>query len=307
MRLVWSIVLVAMLASVVSCGSPGPTPEDLEQVRAMKKELEQVRSDISTAEATSKDYAGGLLGLLASSRVEVLGVTEALLQQRIHASESGTAIEIKVPGTKPDPALAAQLEDEIAAERMELAREREELGTAGGLLGAVQQTAVATRQQTIALLEQRQLAAKYGLAVPAYSGDVASGSNRPRDTQGTGSKAAIRREILSVEVLNKHYSQDDDTVWLDLQFKATGLDKPARAIKGVLVLQDLFGEPKFRIGWTIDQPIAPGQTLGKETVGFSYNQFMDDHHWVRATELRNMNVVFEVTDVLYEDGTRADL
>ena len=45
----------------------------------------------------------------------------------------------------------------------------------------------------------------------------------------------------------------------DGEYIAEGLDKPARSIKGVFRVQDLFGETKGPIKWTITQPMSPGR------------------------------------------------
>ena len=90
------------------------------------------------------------------------------------------------------------------------------------------------------------------------------------------------------------------------QYTATGLDKPARAIKGTLNLQDLFGETKMRIAWTINDPINPGMATIEKGRGFEFNQFRDIHRWVRATDQKDMQATFSVKSILYEDGSRKD-
>jgi hypothetical protein len=83
-----------------------------------------------------------------------------------------------------------------------------------------------------------------------------------------------------------------------------GLDKPARAIKGVLRFTDLFGEQKFGLKWTLEKPITCTRTTYTDKgFGFEYNQFTDSHQWVRNTEIENMKVKFRVDSILYEDGT----
>ena len=93
----------------------------------------------------------------------------------------------------------------------------------------------------------------------------------------------------------------------NLELAATGLDKPARAIKGRVLFNDLFGETRFRLGWTINEPMNPGQVIRTSGEGFEYNQFKDDHQWVVSTAAKDLRVVYEVTSILYADGTRRDL
>ncbi len=89
----------------------------------------------------------------------------------------------------------------------------------------------------------------------------------------------------------------------DVGFDAKGLDKPARAIKGVLIFTDLFGEQKFGLNWTIDKPIAPGAAYVEKGSGFKYNQFNDAHQCILNTEKDNLKVKFRVDNILYQDGT----
>ena len=111
-----------------------------------------------------------------------------------------------------------------------------------------------------------------------------------------------------MKLLSKRFAEQNyqEFIWFDIEFTANGLDKPARAIKGILNLQDLFGEPKMRFNWTIDEPIKQGETIVERGTGFKYNQFIDSHQWVRATDLENMTASFAVKSILYQDGSRRD-
>lgn len=114
--------------------------------------------------------------------------------------------------------------------------------------------------------------------------------------------------IILVDILGKRYDSIDyqDYVFFDLRYTAKELDKPARAIKGKMLFQDLFGEPRLALGWTIDDPLSPGQTREERGTGFEYNQFMDDHQWARATATKDMKAVLHVNSIIYADGTRRD-
>ena len=72
----------------------------------------------------------------------------------------------------------------------------------------------------------------------------------------------------------------------------------------MLIIGDIFGEPKLRLRWTINQPLTPGIGYSEEGVGFEYNQFTDSHKWLRATDLKDMTFQFKVTDIIYQDGTQ---
>lgn len=82
-----------------------------------------------------------------------------------------------------------------------------------------------------------------------------------------------------------------------------GLNKPTRAVKGLLEFTDLFGEVKFRIGLTLNERLEPGRPFTQRGIGFEYNQFMAEHQWMRGTDKADMKVLFRVTNILYADGT----
>lgn len=318
MRLGRSLIPAILLClALTACGQQTPSPEDAQKISALQAELEQVRSEVTAAESKSTSLAGGLVKALVEARLEILKTTEALIQQRIHALESGAKITVEVASTEPNEERAAQLQQEIDSQLAELKRAKQEAAKYdGGLVGAMKEATVATQEQSIAMLRQRYLAAKYGLpgAVLAQGSSQAPGqeieSAQPSTIPSTDIPIPndVSSEVVVVKLLNKRFAEQEyeEFIWFDIQFTAEGLDKPARAIKGVLNLQDLFGEPKMRINWTIDQPTKPGQTLVEEGTGFEYNQFMDEHKWVRATDLSNMTASFTVRSILYQDGSRRD-
>ncbi|HUT55942.1 MAG TPA: hypothetical protein VM658_21300 [bacterium] len=318
MKFFWLFIPLLALCIVSLACAQRPSPEDVQKIAVLKTELEEVRSEVVAAEKKNSLLAGGLIKALVEARLEILKTTEALIQQRIHALETGATISIKVSGTEPNEELAARLGQEIETQLVELSKAQAEADKySGGLLAVMKQATVATQEQTVAMLRQRYLAAKYGLptvVLPATTGGAseqgigaASPSTSPSMSVDVPS-ADVSAEIVSVKLLGKRFSNQNyqQFILLDMEFTAKGLDKPARAIKGVLNLQDLFGEPKISINWTIDELMMPGQTFVKKGTGFEYNQFIDSHNWVRSTDLQNMTASFVVMSILYQDGSRRD-
>ncbi len=153
---------VVVLLALSGCFNKELTPEEKTLVNALRVDLVQTKQELSSANATAASY-GGLIKLLATARVEILKTNEALLEQRIQAIESGTKIKIELSGVEPNEALAASLLNEITATKSEVASEKAEAEQYGGLIKALKLSTVATREQTLAMLEQRYLSAKYGL------------------------------------------------------------------------------------------------------------------------------------------------
>lgn len=111
---------------------------------------------------------------------------------------------------------------------------------------------------------------------------------------------------LQPHLSNKRFDSQDyeEFIWFDIEWTVVECDKPVRAIKGKLHLQDLFGETKLALNWTLTRPPAQDESFTEEGVGFKYNQFIDSHDWVLATPLDDMTARFETISVVYEDGTQ---
>lgn len=160
--------LIATLVSITmltGCGTKELTPEQKQEVAALKVELSQTEGEISAAKHIEQQFSGGLIKNLTTARLEVLGTNKALLEQRINAIESGAKIDVVVSGVKPDPELAAS----IKAEMEDLAVKINEAKTdasqySGGLIQVLKLSTVATEEQSMAMLQQKYLTAKYGLA-----------------------------------------------------------------------------------------------------------------------------------------------
>ncbi|HGU9824354.1 TPA: hypothetical protein ACNFPD_003460 [Enterobacter cancerogenus] len=160
--------LIATLVSITmltGCGPKELTPEQKQEVAALKVELSQMEGEISAAKHIEQQFSGGLIKNLTTARLEVLGTNKALLEQRINAIESGAKIDVVVSGVKPDPELAAS----IKAEMEDLAVKINEAKTdasqySGGLIQVLKLSTVATEEQSMAMLQQKYLTAKYGLA-----------------------------------------------------------------------------------------------------------------------------------------------
>lgn len=291
------------------------SPEEQAQIQELRTELEVTRKEVAAAEAQNAQYSGGLVKALSGVRLEILKTNEALIQQRIHSIESGAKVTIQTIASKIDPERAKQLELELTKQEMKVSEAETKASVySGGLVGAMAILGAATERNSLAMLRQQYLIARLGLAAPqqghalpvspAQDATAASTEARAAPLAG-GSREELREQILDVTLLRKEYAKQDyqDYIFFDVAFNAKGLDKPARAIKGLLRFTDLFGEQKFGLKWIIEKSIAPGANYTEKGSGFKFNQFIDSHQWVRSTERENMKVKFRVDSILYEDGT----
>jgi hypothetical protein len=298
-----AFAFVWMSTVLTACGPRELSGEDKALVAELKQQVSSIQLEIKDAE----QMAGrGLIGALAGLRLEALRSTEALLNQRIAAIEVGAPLKFEEPvrATKPDPKRAAELEMEIAKQEKSVDEAERRAGGSGGLVGAFSAVTVETERQSLATLRMQYLSAKYGL--PSLGLNVQEPERSASDVRTSGPRP--EDSILTVRLLRKRLGKSgyEDFVTTDLEFKATGLDKPARAIKGVLTFRDLFGEEKLNLGWTIEDPIEPGQLFVTSGSGFEYNEFKDDHQWVASTAVKDITTTYQVTNIIYADGTRRD-
>ena len=88
-------------------------PAHSTSVAELKSERAKVETDIDAAVTQNANLEGGLLKTLISARIELLRLNSALLQQRIHAIESGAKITISVTAAQPDADRVQKIEEDL--------------------------------------------------------------------------------------------------------------------------------------------------------------------------------------------------
>ena len=242
----------------------GPTATQQAIIAAAREDLAATQREIGDAEAEGEKLTGGLIKVLIEARIETLRLTAAMLKQRIAALETGAVLApVKIPSTAPDPDLAASLKQEIDAQEAKIAKTKSDADQySGGLIRVQLLAAEATQAQTLAMLEQRYLSAKYGLTISPRPEEAAKGSTTLASQKAGDShrEKPPQDSILDVSLVSKRLIDQNygKFLVLDMDITANGLDRPARSIKGLLIFTDLFDEPKIKIEWTIDEPVEPG-------------------------------------------------
>lgn len=293
-----------------------PTQEDLRAAAGIREDIRELTKQLEASTAENEKYTGGLIKARIESRISVIRYTIAMLDQRARALELGAKIvPVEVRTTAAEPDTVRQIDAEIAASNERLAEIKNRASRySGGLILAQIESTAATVSETIALLEQRKAVAKYGIVVgerksEAAPAAIASASTAASTKAAAAGKAApLQDTIILVRLSSKNYNEYkyDKSIFFSGDYVAEGLDRPARSIKGIFKVQDLFGETKVPIGWTLTQAIAPGQSQSFSGKGIEYNQFKNAHQWLRSTEVNDLKVVFTVESIIYEDGTRRD-
>ncbi len=133
--------------------------------------------------------------------------------------------------------------------------------------------------------------------------------NQPAGGKAIAPKAPTTG-LITVDVRNKQYAPEntalgkyEEHIWFDCYYTLSLDSKPTRAVKGRLEFCDLFGEVKFALNTTLNAPLYPGKVTSHEGIGFTYNQFMNEHQWMLVTELKDMTINFKVLNVIFSDGS----
>jgi len=299
-----TVILPILLCAFLSTNSFASTPS--RSVEALRIEQTQINESIKQAKDEDSKLSGGLIKALIGARLQLLEINAALVQQRIHALESGAKIKVKLYEAKPNPERARNLKAEIESIKTEIKTREEEIAQyRGGLIKVTLMSSVATMNNTLAMLQNEYLKAKYGIYwMPDTKGkpkSTASSTPEKKPSKSTGAD----KSILIPTIANKRFQtyKYDDNIWFDVTWNTDNLKKKTRAVKGVLIFADLFGEPKFMINYTVNDPLTPRKSHKESGVGFEYNQFKDSHKWMRASELKDMSFQFKVKSIIYADGT----
>lgn len=298
-------LLILFVFSLACIWGQVTTPATSEKVSELKRDLEKTRTEIQDAMKRDEELAGGLVKALIAVRIEILKTNEALLEQRINAVEGGAPIRIETLGTVINEEEAAILEKEIQAKRQEVILQQKDAEQySGGLVLAMKRSTIATNENSIALLEQRRLIAKYGLfyRLPSPS----EGSKPPSGTTKKQPDLSPSEDIIAVKIISKEFVKANyqEYIRFDIEWNPINLKKPARSVKGIIHFCDLFGSTKFLVSYTVNNPLIPGQVLISKGGAIKYNQFDEKENWVRGTDLEDMLFKFKVTDILYTDGEK---
>lgn len=187
-------------------------------------DIAAIDTQIRRAEAEDQRYSGGLVKALIGAEIRILHQTRAMLQQRASSWTFGIGLRYTVDG-RPfvPPADAsrqlAEVETEIVSTKSKLASaDAEAARYSGGLVQALSVSTAATIRNSLAMLEQRQLALKYSL--PQYIGfqgahlspEGAGPSATPVPEAPASAPSAPAKKWSIVEV-DSRVTEQNDTWW----------------------------------------------------------------------------------------------
>lgn len=143
--------------------TPGLTNEQKNEIGRLQQKLEEINQQIDDASKENEEYSGGLIKTYIEVRIQLYEINKALVEQQIIALESGTQTSIEITALKPEPEKLDQLLADIEAQKIKNDETRAEIAKySGGLIKVTYQSALATGEYTLSLLEHQYFLAKYG-------------------------------------------------------------------------------------------------------------------------------------------------
>jgi len=156
----------------------------------------------------------------------------------------------------------------------------------------------------LAFAEDQIATTKDGKTVILKSNNTWSYAETPKAERGNVEVTLLELNFHESNASNNWANDYSD--WLAMAFKfESHLTKTAKAIKGVIVFSDLFGEPWMRIGMTLSNPIPPNGTF-EWRGGINYSIMDPAHKKARTSTKDSIMTTFEISSVIFEDGTRLD-
>lgn len=115
---------------------------------------------------------------------------------------------------------------------------------------------------------------------------------------------------VSVKVTGKtnipediHAGRYSDFIKLTVQ-ATNNTPSSIRGVQGTLYVDDLFGENIMAIKWDLTgQTIYSGQTVTYSNYGLDVNEFKSEHMKFYNTDFQDLKFRYEITQIVYGDGT----
>lgn len=110
-------------------------------------------------------------------------------------------------------------------------------------------------------------------------------------------------KVLTVAMYDKGFESGDYQKYLTygLAFE-NKTDKDIRAVKGSLLINDLFDEKITSLTITYDVPLKAKSTA-KESYTTDYNQFTDKDVLLRSKKIEDLKIIWNPEKIIFSDGT----
>ncbi len=153
-----------------------------------------------------------------------------------------------------------------------------------------------------------QRSAKITKEKEELSSSLQQGGTSQTNTVNT-EQAKTENKKVTLEITNKGFHEADymsgdyqDQITMDLKF-TNNTDKEIRGVEGVLTFYDIFDNKISATKVSYDKGIPANESKVWKS-GTDYNQFMDEDVKLRNTELKDLKYKWEVSTIIYADGSK---
>lgn len=115
-------------------------------------------------------------------------------------------------------------------------------------------------------------------------------------------------KTLSVALTGKRNQQGEygkQFVYLHVAYE-NKTDKDIQGVKGVLHINDIFGDKIVNVRWSYDRGVAANKRAVETGSGLDLNRFTDSHMKLWNTDFDKIKSSFEVQTIIFKDGTKID-
>jgi len=118
-------------------------------------------------------------------------------------------------------------------------------------------------------------------------------------------KEIIQEEDVEVELTEKYIFEGDYSDYVGFVFTVTNnTEKSIKGVQGIATFKDIFGVEIIKIGVDFTgSTIESNQTSTIDDLSLDINQFMDDHMKLYNTAYDDLEFEYEVTSIVFTDGT----
>lgn len=135
---------------------------------SLKADIDALAAEITDAEASKGQFATGIISNVISARIEMLKLSQAVMQARLDGLEGGEIKVVEIPAVEPNPALAEKILGEIV-EQEKLIKSLEAENKGGGLIGNLNAATIETEKMNLAMLRGAWFRASYGVVSPVIA------------------------------------------------------------------------------------------------------------------------------------------
>ncbi len=140
------------------------------------------------------------------------------------------------------------------------------------------------------------------------SNSLQQGGTSQTDTAKTEQTKTENKKV-TLEITSKNFHEADymsgnyqDQITMDLKF-TNATEKEIRGVEGVLTFYDIFDNKISATKVSYDKGIPANESKVWKS-GTDYNQFIDEDIKLRNTELKNLKYKWEISTIIYADGSK---